>query len=193
MEYSIIPFKSFKIIAWAGGTSTELFVFPAISSYHKQDFQFRLSRATVESEKSEFTTLKGVSRKMMVLDGEITICHEGHYSRQLKKFDTDEFMGDWKTSSVGKCTDLNLMTRGETTGSLKAIAIGKDQDVNYTIEGKCDWFFIYAYCGKATISTGNGISDINTGDLLMMEPQATMVVTIKGIDVSELIICEIFF
>jgi environmental stress-induced protein Ves len=193
MDYSILPSGSFKSVLWSGGTTSELFIYPETADYRKRDFQFRISTATVETETSDFTSLPGVSRILMLLDGEITICHEGHYSRQLNKFDTDEFPGDWKTSSVGKCIDFNLMTRGKTTGKLNAIAIEKDQDVNYSIEEHCDWFFIYAYSGKAAMSICKVISALNTGDLLKIKIPDMREFRIKGIDGGELVICEIFF
>jgi len=110
MGYSIITSHYLQPVSWSGGTTTELFIFPLTSDYHKRNFQFRLSTATVEKDKSDFTRLIGISRKLMVLDGKITLNHKDHYSRQINKFDVDEFEGDWKTSSIGKCTDFNLMT-----------------------------------------------------------------------------------
>lgn len=144
MEYKIIASDNFKPVNWSGGTTTELFIFPLKAGYHQRNFQFRLSKSTVETDKSDFTSLPGVSRKLMVLSGKITLCHEGHHSRQLNKFEVDEFEGDWKTSSVGKCTDFNLMTAGKTTGDLQALVIKKKQFINYEIKKTVSGFlFIY--------------------------------------------------
>ncbi len=119
--------KSFKSNKWAGGLTTQLFIYPPTSDYQQLIFSFRISTATVTTEKSDFTILPGVSRKLMVLDGEITLYHENHHTKQLHKFDIDIFEGAWKTSSHGKCTDFNLMTTGKTIGELEAVIIKKSQ------------------------------------------------------------------
>jgi environmental stress-induced protein Ves len=190
-EYTIISSESFKSKSWSGGTTTELFIFPAAADYQQRNFQFRLSTATVETEKSDFTSLHGISRKLMVLAGKITLSHEGHYSRQLNKFDVDEFEGDWKTSSVGKCTDFNLMTIGKASGEITAIVMKEDQNVNCKIRENCDWFFIFMYSGKVRIEIKNRITTINKGDLLILNKLTTRIIEIIGIQNSEVILSEI--
>ncbi len=127
----------------------------------------------------------------MVLAGKMTLRHEDHYSRRLNKFDVDEFEGDWKTSSTGKCTDFNLMTTGKITGELTAIVIQKEQYVNLNIKENCDWFIIYIYTGKVRIDINNKITTINTGDLLLLNKLTTRSFGIKGIENSELVFSEI--
>jgi environmental stress-induced protein Ves len=55
---------------WSGGITTQLAIYPKDANYKKQNFQFRISTATVEIEESVFTKLPGVSRKLMILNGE---------------------------------------------------------------------------------------------------------------------------
>lgn len=193
MEYIVITAENFKCKPWSGGTTTELFIFPLTADYQQRNFQFRLSTATVETEKSDFTPLHGISRKLMVLAGKITLSHEGHYSRQLNKFDVDEFDGDWKTSSIGKCTDFNLMTTGKTTGKLTALFIEKDHNVNCKIKENCDWFIIFMYAGKVRIDIENKITTINKGDVLILNKLTTRNIKINGIQNSELIFSEITY
>lgn len=191
MAYKIITSEYFQPAGWSGGTTTELFIFPLSADYQLQNFQFRLSTSTVETDKSDFTPLYGISRKLMVLAGKMTLRHEDHYSRRLNKFDVDEFEGDWKTSSTGKCTDFNLMTTGKITGELTAIVIQKEQYVNLNIKENCDWFIIYIYTGKVRIDINNKITTINTGDLLLLNKLTTRSFGIKGIENSELVFSEI--
>jgi environmental stress-induced protein Ves len=191
MEYKIISSHHFKPIAWSGGTTTELFIFPLTADYQLRNFQFRLSTATVETDKSEFTSLPGISRKLMVLDGKITINHEEHYSRQLKKFDTDEFEGEWKTSSNGKCTDFNLMTTGKTTGNMSAFVILNEQNATCSIKDGSDWFFIYVYSGKVRMDMNNKMITINKGDLLIVYNPINRMFEITGVEKSELVFSEI--
>jgi environmental stress-induced protein Ves len=191
MEYTIITSENFIPVRWPGGTTTELFIYPLTAAYQQRNFQFRLSTATVETERSDFTSLPGISRKLVILSGQITISHEGHYSRQLNKFDADEFDGDWKTSSVGKCTDFNLMISGKTSGELASVVIKDKQSVNYTIKEKCEWLFLYMYTGEISIHPGNKISTLHKGDLLVLNNPAIKELEIQGIENSELVFIEI--
>ena len=108
---------------WSGGTTTQLAIYPQNAEYKERNFQFRISTATVEAEESTFTKLPGVSRKLMILDGEIRIEHSDHHSKTLKKFEQDEFSGDWDTISFGKATDFNLMTISNAFGDIEAIPL----------------------------------------------------------------------
>ncbi len=191
MEYTIITSAHFQSLRWSGGTTTELYIFPLTADYKERNFKFRLSTATVETDKSDFTLLNGISRKLMVLAGEITISHEGHYTKQLNKFDVDYFDGGWKTSSIGKCTDFNLMTAGKTTGDLTAIFIEKEQHLNWKIKENYDWLFIYPYSGKIRIEINRKITAINKGDLLVLRNPATRSLEITGNEYSELVFTEI--
>ena len=191
MDYTIITSDNFKPAGWSGGTTTQLFIFPQTASYQERNFQFRLSSATVEVEKSDFTSLPGFSRKLMILAGEITISHEGHYSKQLNKFDVDAFEGDWKTSSVGRCTDFNLMTTGNTTGAISALVIEAGKQISCSIKESCGWFFIYLFSGKMSIEIDNKTTIISKGDLLIIEKPTIRNLEIKGIENSELVISEV--
>lgn len=191
MQYTIITSQNFKPVSWPGGITTELFIYPLTADYHQRNFQFRISKASVETDRSDFTTLPGIARKLMVLSGKITLNHEGHYSRQLNKFEADEFEGDWKTSSVGKCTDFNLMTIGKTTGELSAIVIEKEQLVNYSIKENCDWLFIFNHSGIVSIDLDSQKKTINKGDLLIINNITTRNFEIIGIKKSELVFAEI--
>jgi environmental stress-induced protein Ves len=191
MEYSIITSEHFQPVSWSGGTATELFIFPKTANYHLRNFQFRLSTATIETDKSDFTTLKGISRKLMVLSGVITINHENHYSRKLGRFETDEFNGGWKTSSAGRCTDFNLMTTGNTTGEVEAFLIEKEQVINCNIKESSDWVFVYVFSGKVRIDINHKISILSKGDLLILNNLAISNIEIKGIENSELVFPQI--
>ncbi len=191
MEYKIIASENFKPTNWSGGTTTELFIFPSTTNYQQRNFLFRLSTATVETEKSDFTPLAGISRKLMVLAGQININHQDHHTKQLNKFEVDAFEGDWKTSSIGKCTDFNLMTIGKTTGELTAIFIEKEKQVNYNMNNNCDWFIVYIYSGKVSIDLNNKKTIINKGDLLVFNKPTIRNLEIKSTENSELVFSKI--
>jgi len=97
MQVKIIRKADQKTTEWSGGTTTQLAIFPETASYNQRDFLFRISTAKVETETSEFTSLPEVLRTIMILDGTLTLHHEGQYSKTLQKFGTDSFDGGWKT------------------------------------------------------------------------------------------------
>jgi len=191
VEYSIIRSENLKTTRWTGGTSTELFIFPTDSEYQKRNFSFRLSTAKVEIEKSEFTSLPGISRKLMVLDGGIFINHEKHHSNQLNKFDVDAFEGDWKTTSIGKCIDFNLMTQGKTKGVISALVFEKNQVADYIAKAACDWLFIYVNKGIASINQGIKTETLKKGDLMVFNKPGNTKLMLIGMEVCELVISKI--
>jgi environmental stress-induced protein Ves len=190
MEITIIKSEQHKSIKWSGGTSTELFIFPEGSYYKKRDFDFRLSTATVEVEKSDFTPLPGFSRKLMILDGSIKINHENHYSKQLNKFDVDEFEGHWNTFSVGKCIDFNLMTKPETKGNISSKSEEKGKEIIFDLSKVLNYLFIYVSSGKVKTKLSN--EPLKKGDVLVIKNFDSNILKFKNLENSELIFTEIF-
>lgn len=191
MEYKIISPEYFKTVGWSGGTTTELFIFPQTADYQQRNFQFRLSKSVVEAEKSDFTSLPGISRKLMVLSGKIILSHEAHGSRTLNPFEVAEFDGGWKTSSVGKCTDFNLMTTGKTTGTLKAMVVPEGQAVSCEIKRNCNWLFVFLISGKINLSIHDKIIALQKDDLLVINGSTLKNIEISGIAASELVFSEV--
>lgn len=123
MKFKLLKKIDYKTTKWSGGNTTELFIYPEDSSYEKRDFLFRLSSATVNLEKSTFTKLEGISRKLMLLSGQMELVHKDKHTKKLIPFMQDGFMGEWDTQSYGKAKDFNLMTRLNSSGELKHINI----------------------------------------------------------------------
>jgi len=71
-------------IRWASGTSTETFIYPSDGSFAERRFLFRISSATVETEKSTFTFFEGITRHLIILKGALELIHEGRYSKHLQ-------------------------------------------------------------------------------------------------------------
>jgi len=191
MDFTIITAENFKTNNWSGGKTTQLFIYPSTAEYQQLDFNFRLSTAKVENEKSVFTSLPGVSRKLMILDGEIIINHENHYTKHLSKFEMDAFEGDWKTTAVGKCTDFNLMTTGKTTGELAAVSVEKNQFTFYNINNAWQWLLIYVFCGKVNVFIDTISHALIKDNLLVINKLETLSLKIEGVENSELIFSKI--
>lgn len=191
MKSSILTSDNFKTTNWSGGTTTELFIYPPTTDYRKRNFDFRLSTATVEVETSDFTQLPGIARTLMILDGQMTLSHENHHSKELGQFEVDQFEGGWKTSSLGKCTDFNLMTMGNTEGELSTVSIEANKNIEHAISTQWDWLFVYVYGGKISITFNDQISIISKGDLLVFSESIIPALRIKGIEKSQLIFTTI--
>jgi len=191
MAFSIIKAENFNTSNWSGGTSTQLYIYPQTADYKKRTFDFRLSTARVNIEKSEFTPLTGVSRKIMILDGQIVISHKDHYSKKLKKLDIDEFEGDWQTSSIGTCIDFNLMTTGKTKGDLSALVLKEKQALDYLIEKDYSNLLIYLYSGEISFNMGDDNHKLNQGELLVINKLEIEILQISAHESSELIISKI--
>jgi environmental stress-induced protein Ves len=175
---------------WSGGTTTQLAIYPKDADYKKRNFLFRISTARVESEESVFTKLPGVSRKLMILEGEIKIEHKNRYTKTLKKFEQDEFSGDWETKSYGKATDFNLMTTGSITGDIKSITLVDSKTVTLNKLVNCYSFYIYS--GSVELIINNKTFEVNTGDIIILFPELSETeIEILPNNKSELIISEI--
>lgn len=136
---------------WGGGTTTELFIFPETAAYALRNFEFRISTATIETEVSQFTPLPGYLRKLMVLEGELRMCHEypdGIREVRLNPFEQDAFSGNWKTTGFGKVRDFNVMYNDRyqaqvdfciaNNGDSIAYASGNSEHtLLYVLEGSC--------------------------------------------------------
>ena len=116
---------------WSGGVTTQLAIWPEGADYGARLFDWRISTAIVEDEKSVFTALPGIHRLLMILDGEIEVTHNGERALAMKPLaDVDEFEGGWETVSVGRCVDFNLMTVDGYPGAMAACAAGGSSSWN---------------------------------------------------------------
>lgn len=191
MSYSIITADKFNTINWSGGTSTQLYIYPETSDYAQRNFEFRLSTAKVEVKESDFTHLPGISRKIMILDGEIEIRHKNRYTKKLKRFAIDEFEGDWYTSSVGVCTDFNLMTQGETKGLLSSLHLAKNETSSFEISNTYSKIIIYLYSGQIEFEINGEKIRLNQGELLLIDTKLEQNIRLNSLAPSDLIISKI--
>lgn len=129
MSYSIKLIKKNEQTSneWSGGITTQLAIYPEDADYNKRNFKWRISSAIVELEESVFTRLPDVWRLIMVIDGQMTLEHEGYHRVHLKPYEQDSFSGGWTTKSFGKVRDFNLMLAEGCNGELEALTIRKEE------------------------------------------------------------------
>lgn len=72
MDYKIIRNEETKIHSWSGGISKEIYIYPANSTIDS-DFNFRISTATINPGKYNFSDFSGYKRLLILLTGELNL------------------------------------------------------------------------------------------------------------------------
>ena len=170
-----------KTITWASGTSTELFIYPSSGDFQKRDFLFRLSTATVEAEESVFSDFSGITRTLMLLEGKLTLIHEGRYTKELKPFDQDTFDGGWDTKSKGKVKDFNLMCKSGSEGKLTHyyLPIHENKKIDFTDEMN----FIYVENGSFEI----GNEEVLSGGIVVFKSNQFESISIRTLSEGNIV------
>lgn len=163
MKIKHITKEQTQPIKWASGTTTELFIFPKTGNFITRDFTFRISTATVEADETTFSDFSGLTRILMPLEGSITLIHDGKYTKKLMPFDQDTFDGGWKTKSIGKVRDFNVMFKPNIKAELQVLHLKSNELKKISFES--DFFVIYVNSGS--FNTGENV--LNQGDLLVFE------------------------
>lgn len=164
--------------AWAGGVTTELWIYPEDGDYASRDFRVRISSAEVWLEESDFTSLPGVVRYITPLSGGFTLSHPDGRTVTMSPLDEPYcFDGGIATHCFGKATDFNLMLKGVEG---RMIVIGGQFTVN---AGVC---CVYPVDGDVTVE----------GKALGLESGGLAVIRLKKgehatIGASKAIVCTI--
>jgi uncharacterized protein len=175
MNYNVelIKKENYKPTFWSGGMATELITYPQNSDYASRNFLWRLGVAKIDILESTFSTLPQVSRKFMVIEGQITLDHENKHKKSLNSFEQDNFMGDWNTKAYGKASVFNLMTRENYQGELIHINIPPKKLINFEYDAELnkDLIAICFYVADGTFKTtlNNKEFKVNSKDLLKVD------------------------
>ena len=160
---------------WSGGTTTQIAIYPKQAVYAERNFTWRISSARVDLEESTFTSLPGIQRLIMVLEGEMKLEHTDHHSIYLKPFEQDSFSGDWTTKSFGKVRDFNLMLAEGSDGKLTPVTLAPQASSTLDMQNSNPSRFprmtaaLYCVDGTITISIANReIYKLTTGDMLLV-------------------------
>lgn len=132
---------------WAGGTTTQLGIFPIKGDYATRDFEWRISTAKITAPESPFTQLPGVKRDLMVLDGNLTLDFEDGEQVNLSTFEKCHFDGGRNIIGKGLVTDFNLMIKGEWGGALQHDCITSET----TLASIGEYLGIYVVNGTHTL------------------------------------------
>jgi len=111
----------------------------------------------------------------MVLDGELTLEHEGKHTVHLKPFEQDSFSGEWVTKSAGRVKDFNLMMASGCEGNIDAIELRKheifkveEEFSRSSNEGKRLTEAFYCVNGNTLVNIDAREIELNEGDFLLI-------------------------
>ncbi|MCX8487287.1 MAG: HutD family protein, partial [Crocinitomicaceae bacterium] len=183
MKQTYLPAHRFSSTNWAKGTTTELVKYPPESDFLKRDFIFRISTATGEAEESTFSDFSGLTRILMILEGSMTLIHEGRYQKHLVPYDQDTFDGSWSTRSIGKVRDFNVMFNEQAKGELRAFQLKSEQTEILEISQKR--IILFVHTGLFSI----GEQFLETGSVLDIEESKSTFLLLKCIE-SGTILCS---
>lgn len=163
--------KSAQVVSrWSGGTTTQLAIAPREAVYADRDFLWRLSSAVVELPESDFTPLPDYDRILMILEGELSLSHDGGEEYTLRALEQTSFDGASHTFSRGQVTDFNLMMRkGRCTGRVEARVLETGEEWPDALSGQYDSHLFFCVDGKVEIVCGDKRERLGKGEALLLE------------------------
>lgn len=155
---------------WSGGTTTQLAICPPGAVYGDRDFLWRVSSAVVELPESDFTPLPDYDRILMILEGELSLSHDGGEMYTLKPLEQTSFDGASHTYSRGQVTDFNLMMRKERcTGRVEVRGPKSNCGYGEVLSEEYDTRLFYCVSGEMKANIGAELFDLSAGDALLLE------------------------
>lgn len=161
--YAVKKQEEFKTSLWSGGSTTELYIYPEDAIYKEGNFQCRISSATVEVERSDFTSLPGVKRYLSIFHGHLDMIHGEGEKVSLEPFQVDCFDGGVPTVSFGQVVDFNLMLKNGADGKMEASQISAGESFILEPKEGQNLLVVYAPVGKVKIDD----MQIETGELFI--------------------------
>lgn len=116
---------------WSGGTTSEIYISPADSSVSKRNFDYRISSATCDLDKSVFTDYSGFTRYITPLDGDMKIMNSEE-EVNLKPYEVYEFKGSDSVTGYSKVRDYNLIIKSELDGDMYSLKVKETREVENT-------------------------------------------------------------
>lgn len=186
---SIKKKDDFQTSLWSGGSTTQLYIYPEDGDYKQGNFQCRISSATVETERSDFTRLPGVKRYLSIFCGHLDMVHGEEQKVSLEPFQVDCFDGEVSTVSYGKVVDFNLMLKHGAKGQMETLQLNPGKDAVLTPKEEENLLAIYVAEGEIVI----GQNLIRTQELFLCKEWTSHIeIKNKGSKDAGLGICRIF-
>lgn len=128
-DVQIIRRAQMSISRWAGGSTTQLAIYPAQSCVAAQDFLWRFSSATVE-QNGDFTRFAAHQRLLALRQGAgFSLQVDGQQAEVQNPYHCLRFAGKSHSSAQltnGTVTDINLMLAAGYQGNMQAVPCSPD-------------------------------------------------------------------
>jgi environmental stress-induced protein Ves len=144
-------YQDFSRNDWSGGTSTQLVIYPSESDLLKQNFEFRISTASIDVEESQFTQFFLHKRIICSLLNPITLIHSDIQPFCLTPLVPYSFDGGMTTKCVGKTIDFNVIFNDSWDASIKVYQIDSMIDMAY-IQSYSDLTYFFQVQGESFIN-----------------------------------------
>lgn len=164
-KMSVKKAEEFSTSNWSGGTTTQLYIYPEDGNYAERNFQARISSATVDVVKSEFTSLPNVKRYLMIFEGHLDLIHGVNTRVELEPYQVDKFDGGIPTVSYGKVVDFNLMLKDGADGVMETAQLKTAQQA--VIEREKDYNLLCIYVKEGSMKIAN--QEVSAGELAVIE------------------------
>lgn len=179
MEWKLLTRADYVTASWSGGTTTQLAISPEGAAYADRDFLWRLSSATVELDRSDFTPLPDYDRLLAVLEGEIRLKIDAQEPFPLAPGRVVAFDGGVPVESRGRCVDFNLMVRkGKGRGFLAEERREKPFEETIQPGARTRGLAIYCVSGSACLPAFG--LEVRAGQTLLCLEGQNEPFTIKG-------------
>lgn len=150
MKTEVIKIEKSASSKWSGGVTTQIYITPS-GLTSKDDFNYRISSATVLKGECTFSDFSKYNRFLVILNGEIKISHNDSQYKTLKAFKPYFFDGAAKTKSIAELdiADFNVIYKKDINNLEFNILF----DINSFETDKS--FFLYNHNDTAVVKTEN--------------------------------------
>ncbi len=192
MKIIVLNKDNYSQKRWDGGITTQLLILPTKANYAKLNFRLRISKASITAPQSIFSSLQGVKRNLLFLEGAslLTISRKKH--QLLLPGDEINFKGDLPIQCKGKGKDFNVMLIGDgkTSSQLLALEKGECIELDQTTSGQ----FLFLHANKGDIKVGIGNENYilkQEMSLYINELNEEVLISIEAKKAAEVILAEV--
>ena len=118
---------------WSGGSTSQLYIYPANASLQEMNFDLRISSAAIEVESSNFTKFPGYQRIIFPLEGILTLQHDQNKAYQLQPFESATFNGESDTTGQGKVIDFNIIFKPSISPKVTIIELNNQEEYQFEL------------------------------------------------------------
>lgn len=155
MKIIVLNKDNYSQKKWDGGITTQLLILPPNANYAKLNFRLRISKAAITAPQSIFSSLQGVKRNLLYLEGASLLTIIQNNYQLLLPGDEINFKGDLPIQCKGKGIDFNVMLtkEGKVSSQLLQMEKGEYIELDQTTSGQ--FLFLHANKGNIKVSIGN--------------------------------------